>query len=151
MPKQVKVLRVVAKRDGFRRAGMELGAVPKNLPLEEIPKHVHTAITGDPSLVSFQVVMHQREDGTLVDIPQPDLDDTDSRKAELEKLAAALQADQERLDARAMELDDRRDELSKREHELDARQHELDQREAGLAAREKAVAKAESATKKSGG
>ncbi|CAJ0858366.1 hypothetical protein [Ralstonia mannitolilytica] len=115
MPKQVKVLRVVAKREGFRRAGMEFGAVPKNLPLEELPDHAHQAIKSDPALVTFEVVMHELEDGTLVEVPQPDVADLDKRKAELEKQAAALKQREADLDAREAALQAREDALAKAE------------------------------------
>lgn len=138
MPKQVKVLRVVAKREGFRRAGMEFGAVPKNLPLDELSDHAHKAIKEDPALVTFETVMHQHEDGTLVDMPQPDVGALDKREAHLAHLKAELESVAARLDERTTAL-------RVREVELDERQRELDERAAELQVREAAVAQAEKA------
>ncbi|WP_199026642.1 hypothetical protein [Ralstonia sp. ASV6] len=143
MAKQVKVLRVVAKREGFRRAGMEFGSVPKNLPLDDLPHDAHQAIKSDPNLVTFETVMHLHENGSLVDVPHAGVGDLDKRAAELNDLKAELQ----RV---ASELDESGKALRLRQVELDERQRELDQREADLVAREKALAKAGSATKKSG-
>lgn len=52
---KIKVLRVVAKRDSFRRAGVEFSAEPKDLPLETLSEDARQAILADPSLVAHEV------------------------------------------------------------------------------------------------
>lgn len=52
---KIKALRVVAKRDSFRRAGYEFTAESKTIPLAELSKDAHAAIMADPSLVAHEV------------------------------------------------------------------------------------------------
>ncbi|WP_104565845.1 hypothetical protein [Ralstonia mannitolilytica] len=137
MAKQVKVLRVIAKREGFRRAGMEFGSVPTNLPLDSLSDDAHKAIKSEPNLVTFEVVMQLHEDGSLEDLPQTDVGELDKRKDE--------------LDAKAKQLDEYAATLHALEIQLKQRQESLDARDAALQAREAAVAEAEKAKAAAGG
>jgi len=99
MAKKVKVLRVIAKRDGFRRAGMEFGSVPKNLPLDTLSEDTQKALRDDPSLVTYEVIMVMDEHGDLTDVPLQDIEALearekalDEREADLVKREAALAA-----------------------------------------------------------
>ncbi|QNT25364.1 hypothetical protein [Ralstonia solanacearum] len=125
MAKQVKVLRVIGKREGFRRAGLEFGAVPKNIPLEALSADAREAIQSDPMLVAYPVDMMMDDAGNLSELVGGASGYT---QAELEKAAAALQ--------------DGRDRLAARWSELGAREADLDAREADLQAREQALAAA---------
>lgn len=121
MPKQVKVLRVIAKRDGFRRASMEFGSVPKNLPLDSLSPVVLTALKSDPMLVAYEIDMVIDDDGNLSDLAGGGSD----------------------ADGTRVELDKRKAELEEQEAALKLREAALDSREAALQAREAAVAEAE--------
>lgn len=52
---KTKVLRVVARRDGFRRAGIAFGAQPTDLPLGALTQAQIDAIKSDPMLVATEV------------------------------------------------------------------------------------------------
>ncbi len=56
-----KALRVIAKRDGFRRAGRVFGADPVDVPLTDISEDQYVALTSEPMLVTY-----------LVDAQKPD-------------------------------------------------------------------------------
>lgn len=53
--KTVKALRVLARRDGFRRAGREFGHNPTDIPLSELNKAQIEQLKGDPSLLCVEV------------------------------------------------------------------------------------------------
>ena len=53
--KKVAALRVVAKRDGFRRAGRRFGAEPTDIPMSELKKAEIEALKGDAGLVVHEV------------------------------------------------------------------------------------------------
>ncbi|WP_459199053.1 hypothetical protein ACQVRX_11235 [Ralstonia pseudosolanacearum] len=127
MAKQVKVLRVIGKREGFRRAGMEFGAVPQNLPLDTLSADARTAIQGDPMLVAYTVDMVMDDAGNLSDLVGGTSGYT---QAELEKAAAQLQARRDQLEAHG-------EALNEREAALDAREADLRAREQALAATQK--------------
>lgn len=59
MPK-VTVLRVISKRDSFRRAGYQFSAEPTDIPITDLSKDQRAAIDDDPSLVAYE---------TDIDIP----------------------------------------------------------------------------------
>lgn len=48
------VLRVVAKRDGFRRAGFEFGSAPKEIPLADLTQEQLKALKAEPMLVCVE-------------------------------------------------------------------------------------------------
>jgi len=147
MAKKVKVLRVISKRDGFRRAGMEFGSVPKNIPLGSIPSDAYQAIRHDPTLVSYEVVMLKDEHGNLSDLPTIDVEDLEQREealkaraAELDKSVVEQLASRDQLDIRSKALDERTAEADAREAVLNALAADLGKREAQLAEREAAHA-----------
>jgi len=120
MAKVVKVLRVVAKREGFRRAGMEFGAVPKNIPLDTLPSHVLAQLVDDPSLVAFETDMVMNEDGTLRDAAPGDggtltLAQIQARSDQLARLEKTLSDFQAELNDRKLQLDEREADLVARE------------------------------------
>jgi len=51
----IRVLRVVAKREGFRRAGLVFGSQPQDVPLTALTDVQRAAITRDPMLLATQV------------------------------------------------------------------------------------------------
>jgi len=53
--KKIPALRVVAKREGFRRAGRRFGAEPQEIPLSELKKPEIEMLKNDPSLVTHEV------------------------------------------------------------------------------------------------
>jgi len=59
-----KALRVIAKRDGFRRAGLVFGSDPVDTPLADLSEAQYQALTTEPMLVTY-----------LVDLPSPDAQD----------------------------------------------------------------------------
>lgn len=129
--KKVKVLRVVARKDKFRRAGFEFGSDPKNIPLDTLHHHQLSAIKGDPNLVSVEAEVVIDEDGREV------LDPT--------VLADQVGEAEARLREWAVELNDRENALTVREAELDNRAQSLDGREADLAERESKIKSREEA------
>jgi hypothetical protein len=52
--KKVPVLQVVAKRDGFRRAGIRFGSEPINVPIADLKKDQVTAIKAEPMLIAVE-------------------------------------------------------------------------------------------------
>jgi len=67
------VLRVVAKREGFRRAGFVFGSQPQDVPLDLLTAAQRAAIERDPMLLATQVEV-EIEDQTeaLTENPNPD-------------------------------------------------------------------------------
>ena len=53
--KTVKILRVAAKHDGFRRAGYEFGREAKDISVTDLKKEQIEQIKNDPSLVCVEV------------------------------------------------------------------------------------------------
>jgi hypothetical protein len=51
----IRALRVVARRDSFRRAGRRFGAEPVEIPLTELKKGERELLTADPMLVCNEV------------------------------------------------------------------------------------------------
>lgn len=60
--KTTTVLRVKAKSGTFRRAGIQFGAEPQDLPLEALSEAARAAIVNEPMLVS-----------ETVDVPVPEV------------------------------------------------------------------------------
>lgn len=54
---KVRALRVVAKRDGFRRAGRRFGAEPVDIPLADLNRKTNELemLKADPMLVCHEV------------------------------------------------------------------------------------------------
>lgn len=50
-PVKQKVLRVVARREGFRRAGFAFGAEPTDIPLDQLKKEQIAALKDEPQLL----------------------------------------------------------------------------------------------------
>ena len=138
MAKTVKVLRVVAKRDGFRRAGMEFGAVPTNIPLDTLSQDVLTVLRNDPSLVAFEVNMVIGDDGQLRDAEPgkdglPTLAQLDARKASLDELGAELMRRAQAQGARDNALQQREQAVADGEAALAAKAADLDAKAAAMA------------------
>ncbi len=53
--KAVKALRIVAKREGFRRAGYEFGQEARDIPLADLEKEQIEQLKNDPSLLCVEV------------------------------------------------------------------------------------------------
>lgn len=53
-PETIGVLRVVAKREGFRRAGRAFGAAPTDIPLDQLNKAQLEQLKSDPMLVCVE-------------------------------------------------------------------------------------------------
>jgi len=51
----IRVLRVVAKREGFRRAALVFGSQPRDIPLDALTVAQRAAITRDPMLLATEV------------------------------------------------------------------------------------------------
>lgn len=47
------ILRVIAKRDGFRRAGRTFGSEPVDIALSELSDKDYAALTTEPMLVAY--------------------------------------------------------------------------------------------------
>ncbi|WP_416053126.1 hypothetical protein [Cupriavidus basilensis] len=131
--KKVKVLRVVSRKDSFRRAGHEFGAEPKNLPLDTLHQDHVSAIKGDPNLVAVEVEVTIDEDGNVVEVSQ----DTDRDEAKSALLNWASE-----LGERDNALTVRENAVKSREDAVSAAEAALVEREAGLAAREAAAGQA---------
>jgi len=62
------ILRVVAKRDGFRRAGFVFGSQPRDVPLDALTDAQRTAIVRDPMLLATEVEIADHTEA-LADAP----------------------------------------------------------------------------------
>lgn len=51
----VKALRVIAKRDGFRRSGREFSGTATDIPLSELKKGQREQLESEPMLVCSEV------------------------------------------------------------------------------------------------
>lgn len=60
--KTVKGLRVMAKRDGFRRAGYAFSHEPTDIPLSDLNKAQIEQIKGDKSLLCVEVDIEVADD-----------------------------------------------------------------------------------------
>lgn len=54
-PNKIKALRVVSRKEGFRRAGRAFGAEPVEIPLSDLKKGEIEALKGEPMLVVTEV------------------------------------------------------------------------------------------------
>lgn len=52
--KSIKVLRVAATREQFRRAGFDFSRTPTDLPLSDLSKEQIEMLKGDPSLIAVE-------------------------------------------------------------------------------------------------
>ena len=52
---KIKVLRVVARTDSFRRAGFQFSAEPKDIPMDALSKVQLAAIVADGALVATEI------------------------------------------------------------------------------------------------
>lgn len=59
--KTVPGLRIVAKREGFRRAGRQFGATPTDIPLSQLTKESIESLKGEPMLVVTDVEIEAGE------------------------------------------------------------------------------------------
>ncbi|WP_420996236.1 hypothetical protein ACKI2N_002540 [Cupriavidus sp. 30B13] len=124
--RKVKVLRVVSRKDRFRRAGHEFGTEPKDLPLDTLSAQQQAALKGDPNLVVVETEVVIDDDGNVVrDVP------------------AALDDAEERLREWATELNGRANDLKVREDQVAAREKDVEAAEVTLAAREATVVERE--------
>ncbi|WP_316154723.1 HI1506-related protein [Cupriavidus sp. BIC8F] len=137
--KKVKVLRVVSRKDKFRRAGFEFSADPQNLPLDTLSADQLAAIKGDPSLVAIEAEVVIDEEGNVVEAPQGEGTDAEPSQAEIAQAKAHLQEWANELNKHANELTVREDQVKAREEALAAAEAALTDREAGVAAREAAA------------
>lgn len=62
MAKKIKALRVVAKREGFRRIGRRFGGEPTDIPLTELKDDEIKALTSDPGLVCVETTVDAPEE-----------------------------------------------------------------------------------------
>lgn len=62
---KIKVLRVVARTDSFRRAGFQFSANPKDIPMDALSKVQLAAIVADGALVATEIEVD--EDDLTVD------------------------------------------------------------------------------------
>ncbi len=60
---KIKILRVVAKKDGFRRAGFAFGSDPQDIPLDTLDAKQLAALKGDRMLVATELEIDQAEAG----------------------------------------------------------------------------------------
>jgi len=51
----IKVLRVAAKREGFRRAGLVFGSLARDVPVDALTDAQRAAIIGDPMLLATEI------------------------------------------------------------------------------------------------
>lgn len=136
--KKVKVLRVVSRKDKFRRAGFEFGTDAKNLPLDTLSAEQLAAIQGDANLVVVEAEVVIDEDGNVVETPQA----AQVPQAVLTDAEARLREWATELNAQANALTDREDQVKAREEAVAAAEAALAEREAVLAAKEAALAQA---------
>lgn len=72
MAEKIKVLRVVARTDSFRRAGFQFGADAKEIPMSEFAsaagKRWLAAIMEDPNLVASEVEV--QADSVVANAPE---------------------------------------------------------------------------------
>lgn len=128
--KKIKVLRVVSRKDRFRRAGLEFGAYPKNVPLDTLSPEQLAAIKGDPNLVVVEAEVVIDENGNVVEAPKEQLVDAEQR---LREWATELNEQANALTVREGQVKDREDAVA-------AAEAALAERESALAAKEKASA-----------
>jgi hypothetical protein len=60
--KKIKVLRVAAKRDGFRRAGYAFGSESQDIPLADLDKQKLSALKGDPMLLCVETEVEAEDE-----------------------------------------------------------------------------------------
>lgn len=61
MADKIKVLRVVARKESFRRAGHQFGAEPVVIPMDQLDKRQLAAIVADPELVATELEVDAEE------------------------------------------------------------------------------------------
>lgn len=61
MADKIKVLRVVARKESFRRAGHQFGAEPVDIPLDQLDKRQLAAIVADPELIATELEVDPEE------------------------------------------------------------------------------------------
>lgn len=73
MADKIKVLRVVARKESFRRAGHQFGAEPVVIPMDQLDKRQLAAIVADPELVAteLEVDAEEVESSQAATTPQP--------------------------------------------------------------------------------
>lgn len=142
MAKSVKALRVVAKREGFRRAGRVFGAMPTFIPLDTLRPDAHDAIVNDPNLVALEVDAEMTDTGEIIASAV-----TADKAAELDALHRHLEAHAEQLDRRTVELAQLDEQLKQRTAQADERDRVLQAREEAVTIREAAQLEAEEKAK----
>lgn len=72
---KIKVLRVVARTESFRRAGFQFSADPKDIPMDTLSKQQLAAIVADRTLVATEIEVDEEEltevDGTTPETATP--------------------------------------------------------------------------------
>lgn len=58
---KIKVLRVVARTDSFRRAGFQFSAEPKDIPMDTLSKQQLAAIVADGLLVATEIEVDEQD------------------------------------------------------------------------------------------
>lgn len=61
-----KALRVIAKREGFRRAGRVFGSEPADIPIVDMSEAEYLALTTEPMLVTYLVDLPQQPEAVAV-------------------------------------------------------------------------------------
>jgi len=76
----IRVLRVIARREGFRRAGLVFGSSPREVALDALTVAQRTAIEGDPMLLATEVEVAAAA-GNQAEVPPEGADATGSDEA----------------------------------------------------------------------
>jgi len=75
----IRVLRVIARREGFRRAGLVFGASPREVAFDALTVAQRAAIEGDPMLLATEVEIAAA--GNQAEVPPEGADATGSDEA----------------------------------------------------------------------